>query len=155
MGVRISPLKDFTTKSGPGKVTIGSDGRVSVRYAPTLLPTVSIRIYGRTSFDFPPSFNRIDYSTDGSNWTTITNLTFTSDDDPLYTLGATFTGPYTDVWVRPFHPDDILLNSDIQSANSVDPGDYIYTKLNPYQYSSHNGVSITTNVDLYFQVAFI
>lgn len=153
MKVSVKSTKGVFQKTGI--VTIGPKGKVSIRRLVSS-GTWNIRIYARYSADYIPNTRRIRYSIDGTNYTTSNTLAFSTADNPDYDLVVNYNNvSYSDVWIVPDNSLDVLLNSDIISADSADPGDYPYNKdSNPYQYSVHNGSSISSQIDLYFQIAF-
>jgi hypothetical protein len=121
------------------------------------MPSFRIRVYGRYYSVSVPVTQRIDVSLDNITYTTSARINVTELDDPKYDLLFTFTGQYTDIWVRPTYPDsDVMLGDTISQTPYDDPYDisqYPYNYSTPYQYSVHNGVPISSDVDLYFQIA--
>jgi|694.fasta_scaffold150115_2 hypothetical protein len=122
------------------------------------LPTVvdyRINVYGRYYSVQPPALRFIDVSLDNITYTTSAKINVRELDDPTYDLLFTFTGPYTDIWVRPTdNTFDVMLGDTKSQTPDTDPyNDYPYNYSTPYQYSIHNGVPISGNVDLYFQIS--
>lgn len=119
------------------------------------LPLYRIRVYARYYSVYVPVTRRIDVSLDGSTYTTSARIDARELDDPIYDLLFTFTGRYTDIWVRPTYTDpDVMLGDTISQIPYEDPyNDYPYNRSTPYQYSVHNGVAISGDVDLYFQIS--
>jgi len=117
----------------------------------------TINVYGRYHIVQPPSLKFIDVSLDNITYTTSARINVTELDDPTYDLLFTFTGQYTDIWVRPTdNTYDVMLGDIISQTPYDDPYDisqYPYNYSTPYQYSIHNGVPISGNVDLYFQIS--
>lgn len=152
MGVIVTGEKDPISRSGPG-ITIIKDNRVRIQLGNPVIATWDIRIYGRMSGDYLSLDRRIEYSVDGTNYNNFT-LSATSFDDPVYDLVVGYNDvTYDDIWIRPRNGDDVLLGDTI-SLDGFDPGDYPYSQASPYQYSVHNGVPISGDVDLYFQIAY-
>lgn len=122
------------------------------------IPSFRIRVYGRYYSLSVPVAQQIDVSLDGVDYTTSSIIASTELNDPTYDLLFTFTGQYTDIWVRPTDTDsDVMLGDTISQTpyGSVD-NDYPYNYNKPYQYSiDTNGPKgpISSDVDLYFQIA--
>lgn len=122
------------------------------------IPSFRIRVYGRYYSLFVPVTQQIDVSLDGVDYTASSTVTRTQLNDPTYNLLFTFTGQYTDIWVRPTDPDsDVMLGDTIsQTPYASLDNDYPYNYGEPYQYSiDTNGPKgpISSDVDLYFQIA--
>jgi len=119
------------------------------------MPSFRIRVYGRYYSVSVPARRKIDVSLDGVDYTESDTITKRESDDPTYNLLFTFTGQYTDIWVRPTDSDtDIMLGDTISQTpyDSLDR-DYPYNYGEPYQYTIHNNGPISSDVDLYFQIA--
>ena len=120
------------------------------------IPSFRIRVYGRYYSSSVPVTDGIDVSLDGVDYTASSKITRTELNDPTYNLLFTFTGQYTDIWVRPTDSDsDVMLGDTISQTpyGSVD-NDYPYNYGEPYQYTIHNNGPISSSdVDLYFQIA--
>lgn len=124
---------------------------------PNEIVNYTINVYGRYYNDQPPTSQFIDVSLDDITYTTSAKINATDLNDPTYDLLFTFTGPYTDIWVRPTdNTVDVMLGDIVSQAPFDDPynmSQYPYNHSTPYQYSVHNGVPISSNVDLYFQIS--
>lgn len=130
-------------------VTIKNNGFTRIT-----LPLYRIRVYARYYSVYVPVTRQIDVSLDGSTYTTSAGIGAKELDDPKYDLLFTFTGQYTDIWVRPTNTTDILMGDMISQTPYTDPyNDYPYNYSNPYQYSVHNEGFISGDVDLYFQIS--
>lgn len=122
------------------------------------IPSFRIRVYGRYYSLSVPASESLDVSLDGVDYTTSSKVTRTELDDPTYKLLFTFTGQYTDIWVRPTDPDsDVMLGDTIsQTPYASLDNDYPYNYNKLYQYTiDTNGPKgpISSDVDLYFQIA--
>lgn len=123
---------------------------------PNEIVNYTINVYGRYYNDQPPTSQFIDVSLDDITYTTSAKINATDLNDPTYDLLFTFTGPYTDIWVRPTNVDtaDVMLGDEESQTPYTDPyNDYPYNHSNPYRYSTLHGGFISGSVDLYFQLA--
>jgi hypothetical protein len=153
MAVIITGYVDAIRSESPS-VIIKNNGFTRIAL-PNEIVEYTINVYGRYYSVQPPALQYIDVSLDNITYTTSAKINETELNDPTYDLLFTFTGTYTDIWVRPTdNTVDVMLGDTISQTPDTDPyNDYPYNYSNPYRYSTLNGGFISGDVDLYFQIS--
>ena len=111
MSVIITGYVDALRSESPS-VIIKNNG-----FTRTALPLYRIRVYARYYSVYVPVTRQIDVSLDGSTYRTSAGIGAKELDDPKYDLLFTFTGQYTDIWVRPTNNTvDVMLGDKISQT---------------------------------------